>query len=52
MSAKVHEPSASASVRTPWVLIGRTSPGKKRDPADLQQVLLLVAELNRVRAAE
>jgi len=38
----------STSVRTLLAMTRRISQNKKSDPADLQQVLLLVAELNRV----
>lgn len=37
----------SASVRPLLALTRRISQTKKSDPGDLQQVLLLVAELNR-----
>jgi hypothetical protein len=47
MSAKPHE--ASAPVRNLLALTQRISQTKKSDPADLQQVLLLVAELNRAQ---
>ena len=50
MSAKPHE--VAVSIRNLLAMTRRISQSKKTDPADLQQVLLLVAELSRVHVSE